>query len=115
MPRLKIKTTKPKRKNTLDLLALRRAGNLSQTAFWGYLGVTQSAGSRYESGRRLPYPVALLLDLVYVRAIDIAKVKGEDILILAYLRERHPDLHARLLRDVNAAANQRTRARRAGA
>lgn len=39
--------------------------DLNQTEFWGRVGVTQSGGSRYESGRRIPKPVKLLLDLAY--------------------------------------------------
>ena len=35
----------------------------NQTIFWNSLGVTQSAGSRYESGRGLPKPTAILLTL----------------------------------------------------
>ena len=35
----------------------------NQHAFWSPLGVTQSGGSRYESGRNLPKPVALLVAL----------------------------------------------------
>jgi DNA-binding transcriptional regulator YiaG len=44
-----------------NVRAMRRAAGLNQLAFWGPLGVTQSGGSRYESGRGLPPPVALLL------------------------------------------------------
>ncbi len=35
----------------------------NQHTFWSPLGVTQSGGSRYESGRNLPKPVALLVAL----------------------------------------------------
>lgn len=38
---------------------------LSQFEFWSRLGVTQSGGSRYESGRAVPEPVRQLLHLVY--------------------------------------------------
>lgn len=37
--------------------------NLNQTGFWACCGVTQSGGSRYESGRRIPRPQAILLAL----------------------------------------------------
>ena len=39
---------------------------LSQTEFWGRVGVLQSAGSRYESGDSIPHPVQILLRLAYV-------------------------------------------------
>ena len=44
-----------------DLRAYRASRNENQTEFWGRFGVTQSAGSRYESGRELPAPTAMLV------------------------------------------------------
>ena len=46
-----------------NLADYRRTLGLNQQAFWSGIGVTQSGGSRYESGRSLPQPVALLLTL----------------------------------------------------
>jgi DNA-binding transcriptional regulator YiaG len=45
--------------------AYRQRHSLNQTAFWSRVGVTQSGGSRYESGRNVPKPVQLLLQLTY--------------------------------------------------
>ena len=48
----------------LDLNKLadhRKQLGLNQSAFWSKFGVTQSGGSRYESGRGLPKPVAMLV------------------------------------------------------
>ena len=90
--------TPPKNKQPLDLLALRKACRLNQTEFWRKVGVRQCPGSHYENGRCMPHTVALLVDLVYVRSIDIAKVDGESLAILAYLRQQHPDLHAQMLK-----------------
>ena len=45
--------------------ALRRELGLNQSVFWSRIKVTQSGGSRYESGRKLPQPVQLLLHLAY--------------------------------------------------
>ncbi len=39
----------------------RRTQGMNQSAFWSRYGVTQSGGSRYESGRSLPTPVAILV------------------------------------------------------
>ena len=39
----------------------RKSSGLNQHAFWSRYGVTQSGGSRYESGRNIPVPTALLL------------------------------------------------------
>lgn len=44
-----------------DLRAYRESLGENQTTFWSRLGVTQSAGSRYESGRETPAPLAILL------------------------------------------------------
>lgn len=44
-----------------DLRAYRVSRNENQTEFWGRFGVTQSAGSRYESGREVPAPLAMLV------------------------------------------------------
>ena len=41
----------------------RKKLRVNQQTFWSPLGVTQSGGSRYESGRNLPRPVALLVTL----------------------------------------------------
>lgn len=44
---------------------LRKKLGLNQSDFWKPLGVTQSGGSRYESGRAIPKPIQLLLEVVY--------------------------------------------------
>lgn len=44
-----------------DLGTYRKANALNQSQFWSRFGVTQSGGSRYESGRGLPKPVAMLV------------------------------------------------------
>lgn len=52
--------------NTPDSIrAYRQKHQLNQTEFWSRVGVTQSGGSRYESGRNVPKPVQLLLQLAY--------------------------------------------------
>lgn len=38
---------------------------INQTEFWARVGMTQSAGSRYESGRKIPKPVSILLTITY--------------------------------------------------
>lgn len=44
---------------------LRKKLGYNQSDFWSRIKVTQSGGSRYESGRKLPRPVQLLLHLAY--------------------------------------------------
>lgn len=49
----------------LPIRALRKKLRLNQTAFWAHVGVTQSGGSRYETGRNIGKPIRLLIKLVY--------------------------------------------------
>lgn len=46
-----------------ELVAIRHKLRLNQAEFWGRFGVTQSGGSRYESGRGMPKPVQILLNI----------------------------------------------------
>ena len=43
---------------TIDLKSLRKSTGLNQQQFWAAVNVTQSGGSRYESGRKMPKSVA---------------------------------------------------------
>lgn len=81
---------------------IRRKLGLNQQEFWSRIGVTQSGGSRYESGRNMPKPVRELLRLVHVEQIDLAKVRREDFEIVEYLKETHPDLYKSLRKAVRA-------------
>ena len=44
---------------------IRKSLGLNQLQFWSPLGVTQSGGSRYESGRNIPKPVQKLIVIAY--------------------------------------------------
>ena len=46
---------------------------LNQSQFWTAIGVTQSGGSRYESGRNIPRPVQMLLRVAYGTKAQAAK------------------------------------------
>lgn len=52
---------------------LRRKLGLNQQQFWSKLGVTQSGGSRYESGRNIPKPVQTLIAIAYGSDKESAK------------------------------------------
>jgi len=52
-------------KKQIDLVGTRNGLGLNQSEFWSRIGVTQSGGSRYETGRKMPKPVAMLFELVY--------------------------------------------------
>lgn len=45
----------------LELSAYRKSRGESQAVFWARFGVTQSGGSRYESGMRLPVATGMLV------------------------------------------------------
>ena len=77
---------------------IRRRLGMNQEQFWTQIGVTQSGGSRYESGREMPRPVKELLRLVHVEQIDLSQVKRIDFEIISYLKEAHPDLYRSLRR-----------------
>ena len=66
---------------------IRRRLGMNQEQFWTQIGVTQSGGSRYESGREMPRPVKELLRLVHVEQIDLSQVKRVDFEIISYLKE----------------------------
>lgn len=61
--------------------ALRQKLGLNQSQFWGRVSVTQSGGSRYESGRDLPAPVSVLVHLAYAPEKQAQAM-------LAYLRQQ---------------------------
>jgi len=78
------------------LREIRRRLGLNQQEFWSRIGVTQSGGSRYETGRAMPKPVRELLRLVHIEGIDLAHVKGEYFAVASRLRTTHPSLYQRL-------------------
>lgn len=61
---------------------IRAETGLNQTDFWRRVGVQQSGGSRYESGRRIPKAVQLCLDIAYGAPVEskraISKLKGQE-------------------------------------
>jgi hypothetical protein len=68
-------------KKKLDLTQLhelRKQRRLNQHDFWSRFGVTQSGGSRYETGRPIPKPLALLLHLWHS-----GKITDEDLALAA--------------------------------
>lgn len=48
----------------------RKLSRLNQSEFWSRFGVTQSGGSRYESGRNVPLPTSMLIWLRESGRID---------------------------------------------
>ncbi|SFI30804.1 DNA-binding transcriptional regulator [Nitrosomonas sp. Nm34] len=79
--------------NIENLRELRLKFGLSQKEFWNAVGITQTGGSRYESGRSMPKPVRELVRLIYVEEVDLAKVKRIDLKITRMLKEQHPEIY----------------------
>jgi len=75
---------------------IRRRLRLNQHEFWSRIGVTQSGGSRYESGRNMPRPVRELLRLVHIEGIELARARGNDFEVVSYLKATNPRLYSRL-------------------
>lgn len=86
----------------LDVREIRRKLGLNQSQFWSKIGVTQSGGSRYESGRNIPRPVQALLRLVHVEQIDINKVKREDVEVAEFLKSSDPELFKSLKKEAKS-------------
>ena len=57
---------------------VRKETGLTQTEFWEALGVTQSGGSRYESGRKIPKAVRELIRIIYKEKIKLEDVKRKN-------------------------------------
>lgn len=84
----------------LNVKSFRMQLKMTQTDFWLKLGVTQSGGSRYETGRAMPVQVAELLRIVYVEKIEISDISAENIKIITHLKTKHPDLYNALSKAV---------------
>lgn len=80
----------------IDVRDIRHKLGMNQSQFWSMIGVTQSGGSRYESGRNMPRPVQALLRLVHVEQVDISKIKKEDVEIVEYLKANDQELYKTL-------------------
>lgn len=83
---------------------IRRQLGLNQSEFWSRVGVTQSGGSRYESGRNMPKPVRELVRLVHIEQLELTRINSDDLAVLAYLKDNYPDLYKTLKRDMKACA-----------
>lgn len=62
----------------VDIRSMRKKLGMNQESFWSRLGVTQSGGCRYETGRDMPEPTQKLFDLAYgaTPLKALAKLRG---------------------------------------
>ena len=68
--------------------------------------MTQSGGSRCESGRNMPKPVRELLRLVHVEQVDIKSIKRDDMEVVEYLKAQEPELFKSLKKPARAHAKK---------
>jgi hypothetical protein len=66
----------PMRAPSADLRQFRISKRESQEKFWGRFGVTQSSGSRFETGLAIPAPVAILLKLYVNGKLNDGDLQG---------------------------------------
>ena len=81
----------------IDLKKLRQSTGMNQSKFWAAVNVTQSGGSRYESGRKMPAAVAIMVELVHVRRVKLDELpSADDIKLLHMIKTQHHDLYHNL-------------------
>lgn len=61
----KLKKEKVAKGKQLDVQALRKSLGINQSDFWKAVGSTQSGGSRYETGRKMPKATEILVRVAY--------------------------------------------------
>lgn len=62
--------TRRSKRTLADIGKFRRKEGVNQLDFWSRYGVSQSGGSRYESGRAIPKPLAALIRLHHTGKIS---------------------------------------------
>lgn len=60
-----------------EVRELRRKLGLNQSKFWAHFQTTQSGGCRYESGRKIPDPVQVLLNIAFGNDAKAAAIFDE--------------------------------------
>lgn len=66
-----------------DPKALRKEASENQSAFWSRFGVTQSGGSRYESGRDIPTSTQMLMALAQLEWITKEQLEAVRAAVMA--------------------------------
>ena len=90
-----------KTKQIHDVRQIRKKLGLNQKDFWGAIGVTQSGGSRYESGGNMPVQVNELLRLVYIEKIDLLKVNRNDLEVGRRLKQLNAGQYKEILQSID--------------
>ena len=80
---------------------IRKKLGLNQSDFWSAVGVTQSGGSRYESGAKMSVQVNELLRLVYIEKVDLLKVNRNDLEVGRRLKQLNAGQYKEILQSIN--------------
>ena len=80
---------------------IRKKSGLNQSEFWGAIGVTQSGGSRYESGAKMSVQVNELLRLVYIEKVDLLKVNRNDLEVGRRLKQLNAGQYKEILQSIS--------------
>ncbi len=83
---------------TVSPKELRNQLGLTQSEFWAPVGVSQSGGSRYESGRKLPPAISALLHLVHIEGLNVTDIRGDDTRAGKALREADASRYEALIK-----------------
>lgn len=66
---------------------MRKKLGLTQSEFWNAVGVTQSCGSRYESGRDICKAISELIRIVHIEQVQLHKINKNDLTVGNHLRQ----------------------------
>lgn len=80
---------------------IRKKLGLNQSNFWSAVGVTQSGGSRYESGAKMSVQVNELLRLVYIEKVDLLKINKNDLAVGRRLKQLNAGQYKEILQSIN--------------
>jgi transcriptional regulator with XRE-family HTH domain len=84
-----------------EVKIIRKKLNLNQLDFWQDIGVTQSAGSRYERGNtNMPSQICELIRIRYIEKLPLEYVKGEYVQVALALQAKDIALYQSLKRIV---------------
>lgn len=94
-------------KDAEDVRRFRKGLGLSQTKFWGQVGVSRSLGSRYETLGSIPDTVTEMLRLVFQEGVTIGTLELADFDALEYLKSTDFARFVELSKLARAEAAQR--------
>ena len=80
---------------------MRKKLGLTQTEFWSAVGVTQSGGSRYESGRAIPNAVRELVRIVHIEGMALDKVNKNDLAVGSRLKQLNAGKYKEILQSID--------------